>query len=167
MVFKLSTILIASLCALEPVELIPVDAGVEDRGALSTSLFVEQKDLRQNQSFERLYKVEGSEDVYVRKAGGLKAIFRSSQYVNIYGREVPIVPAGTVYVIGASRPELVASMGWLSPSGEDSITEPEQRTQQVKRTHVPAGVRSLRFVEDEGYRRKRLASFVLSSAFKQ
>lgn len=167
MVFKLATILIASLCALEPVELIPVDAGVEDRGVLSTSLFVEQKDLRQNQSFERLYKVEGSEDVYVRKAGGLKAIFRSSQYVNIYGREVPIVPAGTVYVIGAIRPELVASMGGLSPSGEDSITEPEQRTQQVKRTHVPAGVRSLRFVEDEGYRRKRLASFVLSSAFKQ
>lgn len=167
MVFKLATILIASLCALEPVELIPVDAGVEDRGALSTSLFVEQKDLRQNQSFERLYKVEGSEDVYVRKADGLKAIFRSSQYVNIYGREVPIVPAGTVYVIGAIRPELVASMGGLSPSGKDSITEPEQRTQQVKRTHVPAGVRSLRFVEDEGYRRKRLASFVLSSAFKQ
>jgi len=167
MVFKLATILIASLCALEPVELIPVDAGVEDRGALSTSLFVEQKDLRQNQSFERLYKVEGSEDVYVRKAGGLKAIFRSSQYVNIYGREVPIVPAGTVYVIGAIRPELVASMGGLSPSGEDSITEPEQRTQQVKRTHVPVGVRSLRFVEDEGYRRKRLASFLLSSAFKQ
>ncbi|MEE2820095.1 MAG: hypothetical protein VX615_05720 [Planctomycetota bacterium] len=167
MVFKLATILIASLCALEPVELIPVDAGVEDRGALSTSLFVEQKDLRQNQSFERLYKVEGSEDVYVRKAGGLKAIFRSSQYVNIYGREVPIVPAGTVYVIGAIRPGLVASMGGLSPSGEDSIIEPEQRTQQVKRTHVPAGVRSLRFVEDEGYRRKRLASFVLSSAFKQ
>ena len=167
MVFKLTTILIASLCVSDPVELVPVDAGVEDRGALSTSLFVEPKDLRQNQSFERLYKVEGSEDVYVRKAGGLKAIFRSSQYAKIYGREVPIVPAGTVYVIGAIRPELVASMGGLSPSAEDTSTDPEVQTQQVKRTHVPAGVRSLRFVEDEGYRRKRLASFVLMSAFKQ
>ena len=82
MVFKFATILIASLCTLEQVELVPVDAGVEDRGALSTSLFVEPKDLRQNQSFERLYKVEGSDDVYVRKAGGLKAIFRSSHWRN-------------------------------------------------------------------------------------
>ena len=167
MAFKLATILIASLCASDPVELVPVDAGVEERGALSASLFVEPKDLRQHQSFERLYKVEGSEDVYVRKAGGLKAIFRSSQYANIYGREVPIVPAGTVYVIGEIRPELVATMGGLSPSNEEAIPKPEQHKQLVKRTHVPEDFRSLRFVEDEDYRRKRLASFVLTSALKQ
>ena len=167
MAFKLTTILIASLCASDPVELVPVDAGVEDRGALSASLFVEPKDLRQNQSFERLYKVEGSDDVYVRKAGGLKAIFRSSQYANIYGREVPIVPAGTVYIIGEIRPELVAVMGGLSPSKQEAIPKTEQQSQLVKRTHVPQGVRSLRFVEDEEYRRKRLASFVLTSAFNQ
>lgn len=167
MVFKFATILIASLCTLEQVELVPVDAGVEDRGALSTSLFVEPKDLRQNQSFERLYKVEGSDDVYVRKAGGLKAIFRSSQYANLYGREVAIVPAGTVYVIGAIRPELVSRMSGLSPSIEESAPAEEQQVQQKQRIHVPTGVRSLRFVEDEVYRRKRLASFVLMSAFKQ
>ncbi len=163
--------------AQEPVELLPIDAGVEDRGPLSASLFVETKDLRQNQSFERLYKVEGSDDVYVRKAGGLKAIFRSSQYANIHGMEVPIVPAGTVYVIGAIRPELVESMGGLSPTTEDvdvqqTVQQAVQQAQgtqtlQTMRTHVPKGVRSLRFVEDESYRRKRLASFVLSSALSK
>ena len=51
----------------DPVELVPVEGGVADRGSLSGSLRVLPADLRQNQSFEKLYKIVGSDDVYIRQ----------------------------------------------------------------------------------------------------
>ena len=50
-----------------PVELIPVDAGVADRNVLSTSLRIQPQDMRLDQAFERLYRVEGSRN---RASGG-------------------------------------------------------------------------------------------------
>ena len=150
-----------------PYELLPVDAGIEDRGVLQSSFFVETKDLRQNQNFERLYKVAGSTDIYVRQAGGLRAIFRSSAYAPINNTEVPIVPAGTVYCIGEIRPELLQHLGHLQK-------EPEARLLQVNNsaqaptaiTQQPGIRRTIRFIDDIAYRRKRLAGLVLFAAMK-
>ena len=151
----------------EPIELIPVDAGVEDRGALGNSLRVVRTTFQQDHSFEKLYKVAGSEDIYVRKSGGLQAIFRSSEYVPTSSGDVPIVPAGTVYCIGEIRPELIGQLGLLQEPlpDPDSMVQAERvktkiSTPPIVRTEQNDAIR-VQFIEDETYRRRRLASFVL------
>jgi len=148
-----------------PIELIPVDAGVEDRGALSGSLRLEQADMRQDHAFEKLYKVAGSDDIYVRKSGGLSAIFRTSQYVQTPKGEIPIVPAGTVYCIGEIPPELIQQLGTLQKPLPDpeSMVHPE-RVETIS-ARIPIREKTISqtfaFLDDEAYRRERLTSFVL------
>ena len=151
-----------------PVELIPVEGGVADRGSLSDSLRSMPVDLRQNQSFEKLYKIAGSEDVYVRTSGGLHAVFRSSEYMQTKDGEIPLVPAGTVYCIGKLRPEFIAQLGVLqSPRTQETIPETMVQAELVTVLTSPTPikkkpmVRSIEFLENESYRRQRLASFVL------
>jgi hypothetical protein len=151
----------------DPVELIPVDAGVEDRGALSDSLHVERSDMRQDQAFEKLYRIAGSDNVYVRKSGGLSAVFSTSAYVRTPNGDVPIVPAGTVYYIGEIPPELIQQLGVLQEPVE--IPDPPtmiittMATQQKSITLLkePTPHHSIKFLDNETYRRQRLASFVL------
>ncbi len=154
----------------EPPILIPVDAGVADRGSLSTSLRVEQVDFRQDRSFEKLYRVEGSADIYVRKSGGLSAIFRSSEYVETASGDVPIVPAGTVYCIGEIPHSLIQQLGQLQKplsAPETMIQAKLASTSKPEKTKVVAiesTRRTMKFIQNEVYRRKRLASFVLEIA---
>lgn len=149
----------------DPLELIPVDAGIEDRGALSDSFRVEQHNMQQDHAFEKLYKIAGSEDVYVRKSGGLSAVFRTSAYMQTSKGDIPIVPAGTVYYIGEIPPELIEQLGALQePLGTPStLVKAEMATQKnsftTKKKESPR--KSIAFLEDESYRRERLASFVL------
>lgn len=154
----------------DPIELIPVEAGVEDRGALSDSLHVEQTNMRQDHAFEKLYKIAGSDDVYVRKSGGLSAVFRTSAYVQTPRGDVPIVPAGTVYYIGEIPPQLVQQLGELQeplePSSTLIIAEmaiPRVGTLSSKTplTKNKTPRYSIEFLENETYRRQRLTSFVL------
>ena len=148
-----------------PVELIRVEEAVEDRGALSASLRVEPLDLRQDQSFEKLYKVAGSEGVYIRRAGGLRAVFRNPVYVDTSDGSIPLVPAGTVYCIGEVSQRVLMQLGVLIEPinlGEHIVTEEPQVIREPttpKSNFIP--VRTIRFIDDEAYRRQRLASFVL------
>jgi len=149
----------------QPIEFIPVDAGVEDRGVLGESLLSSPVDLRQDQSFEKLYKVKGNDDVYVRKAGGLRAVFRSSHYIDSADGSIAIVPAGTVYCIGEVRPELLRQLGVLvNPevvvSAQEVIAQKPQRMTSLPHTSVTRE-QSIRFFDDEAYRRERLTLFVL------
>ena len=153
----------------DPIKLVPVDAGVEDRGTLSDSLRVVQKDLRLNHSFEQLFKVAGSQDIYIRKAGGLRAVFRNPIYIETARGSIPIVPAGTVYCIGPIRSDLLQQLGYVyevdQPDTQESIYTPpiQQPSIQVPRQEIsiPKRVSTIRFFDDATYRRKRLASFVL------
>jgi hypothetical protein len=154
----------------KPLELIPVDAGVEDRGALSTSLRSIPLDSRQDLSFERLYKVAGSDDVYVRKAGGLYAIFKQSVYVNTKFGEVPVIPAGTVYSIGEIRVDLLGQIGAIAEPNDSDIRVTNNYIEGSPATNYPyvseahrslSGIGLPRFIDDEPYRRARLASLVL------
>lgn len=152
----------------DPIQLIPVDGGVVDRGALSSSLQVQQTGYRQDNSFEKLYRIAGSEDVYVRTSGGLHAVFRSSEYMQTKDGEIPLVPAGTVYCIGKLRPEFIAQLGVLqSPRTQETIPEMMVQAELVTVLTSPTPikkkpmVRSIEFLENESYRRQRLASFVL------
>ncbi len=152
-----------------PVELIPVDAGVADRNVLSTSLRIQPQDMRLDQAFERLYRVEGTRNVYVRRAGGLYAVFRDPLYADTSDGAIPLVPAGTVYCIGSVSPYALGQLGQLAtPSvpeqASNSTAPPRAWTPPPPRPSGPRHLRaSIRFMEDEDYRRQRLASFVLES----
>jgi len=149
----------------EPVELIPVEAGVADRGALSESFHVEPLDLRQDASFEQLYKVEGSEGVFVRKAGGLQAVFKNPDYLDTESGSLPLIPAGTVYSIGRVPTELLGQLATMSePTAPEELIQTELVLKASTRSPiVESGFArgSLRFIDDETYRRERLTSFVL------
>ena len=159
-----------------PVEFIPVEAGVEDRGSLSESLRSAPLDTRQDQSFERLYKIEGSDGVYVRKAGGLYAVFKNSTYIDTEQGLIPIVPAGTVYSIGLVNVALLQQLGTLSQPiipnemvrAEDLLYSPNSipnKSYASVSTALPRNG-SVRFVNDESYRRKRLAMMVLETVLQ-
>jgi len=148
-----------------PPELIPVDAGVEDRGALSSSFSVQLHDLRVDTSFEKLYKIAGSEGVYVRKSGGLTAVFHNSEYVRTHFGEMPVVPAGTVYCIGEIPAHLFLQLTELQ--GEQdipaSMVQPERVVTKKKSSFKPTPIstHTFAFIENEAYRRQRLTAFVL------
>lgn len=173
MYLHLTTLLIASFFSLgisqdEPIELIPVDAGTEDRGSISGSLKVVRTNLQQNQSFEQLFRVAGSKDIYIRKAGGLQAVFRNPVYFGSGDDAIPLVPVGTIYCIGGVRPELLKQLGQLQ-NDEDDFEEWTQKDIPIKRrrqaqqakTSVVSHSKTIQFIDNESYRRKRLASFVL------
>ena len=148
-----------------PVELEPVDGGIADRGSLSGSLRVVPVDLRQNQSFEKLYKVVGSDDVYIRQAGGLRAVFRNPVYIDTASGSIPIVPAGTVYCIGEVTQEVLKQLGILITPDiqfQDSVAPATLEPHQPRRiTPSSAPRNTIKFLDDETYRRTRLALFVL------
>ena len=151
----------------EPVELLPVDSGFEDRSVLSESFKVQQNDMRVDTSFEKLYKVKGSDGIYVRKSGGLHAVFRNPEYLDTTDGAIPLVPAGTVYCIGSVRPELLNQLGGLATPIGLNHSEPAKPTELRIRWTPPAKapantiIRTIKFIDDEGYRRQRLTAFVL------
>lgn len=83
-------------------ELEPVDQGVADLTDLSVSLRVVNPMLREPSGFSRLYQVRGMADAYVRANGALYAVFPRSAYALSQSGQVPVVPAGTVFAIGAA-----------------------------------------------------------------
>ena len=154
-----------------PIELTPVDAGVEDRTVLSESLRLEPYDMRENQSFEQLFRVEGSPEIYVRRAGSLHAVFRDPLYVETVGESVPLVPTGTIYCIGEVTRHVLDQLGVIA-SGENATVAEMSSEKEIAKwnpiapaiTHAP--LNSIRFLDDEGYRRRRLASFVLEMSYR-
>lgn len=159
------SIAVAAVQQDNPVELIPVDGGVADRGSLSDSLRSLPVDLRQNQSFEKLYRVVGSDGVYVRQAGGLRAVFKNSAYIDHATGSIPIVPAGTVYCIGEVTQDVLRQLGALI-TPEDQLQELQQSSgadpfnpRRITASRAPRN--TIQFLDDESYRRQRLAMFVL------
>ena len=96
--------------ALTPVsedELSQVEPGVGDLGPLSISLREMQPDLRQPVGFDAVYRVPGREDLLMRASGGLYAVFPRSIYADTPSGEVPLVPYGTTFYIGAPDPMML------------------------------------------------------------
>ena len=138
------------------------------------SLKVVRTSLQQNQSFEQLFRVAGSKDIYIRKAGGLRAVFRNPAYLGSGDNAIPLIPAGTIYCIGGVRPELLKQLGHLQK--EDSEIEawvqediPIKRKRQSSNRipKVAPMSKTIKFIDNESYRRKRLTSFVLDIVLLQ
>ncbi len=154
------------------VELTPVDAGVEDVNGLSESLILEPFDMRDNQSFEQLFRVKGSPEIYVRRAGSLHAVFRDPHYLETIGGSIPLVPAGTIYCIGEVTQDVLHQLGVIA-RGELTLKNEQVSNEQVAaRNPTPptishAPLHTIRFLDDSQYRRQRLASFVLEIYIQQ
>jgi len=90
-----------------------VDAGREDVGPLATSLRADPVDQRLPTGFDRVYRVPGSESLFMRGNGALFAVFEES----VYRRSGAVLPPGTVFHIG--MPDLRPSeYGLGHPPGE-------------------------------------------------
>ncbi len=81
-------------------ELEIVDAGSEDVGPLGASLRKTATDPRMPTGFQRVYRVPGEDDKFMRGNGALFAVFPASVYQRTPRGFLPTTPAGTVYRIG-------------------------------------------------------------------
>ncbi len=86
-----------------PDPLVPMDAGIADLNALSSSLRVMQPDTTPSPvAFSKVYRVPGDPNHLMRGNGALFAIFPYSEYRTVKKRgRVPILPAATIFRIGS------------------------------------------------------------------
>lgn len=98
-------------------ELKAVEENVGDLGPLSRSLRVLGADLRQPANFDRVYRISGTDERFMRINGGLYAVFERSLYVPSEDGLVPLIPGGTVFYIG--RPSFLRDVE--QPASQEKI----------------------------------------------
>ncbi len=102
--------------AIQPAPLRPVDQAVADRHALSVSLREVQGGLRVPDDFSEVFPVPGYDDLFMRAAGSIHAVFPKSTYVPRRGVLVALVPDNTVHYIGRpSASDIAAWHGAAAP----------------------------------------------------
>lgn len=84
-----------------PYQLEIVDPGMADISPLSTSLRQLDHGLAIPTDFEHVYRLPGDRDRFVRADGALFAVFPQSEYAPTRFGDVPLIPANTVFYIGA------------------------------------------------------------------
>lgn len=163
-----------------------LDQGVSDIGPLGTSLRQIDPGLHQPGSFERVERVPGHDDLLMRVAGGLYAVFPQSQYAATAEGLLPVVPNNTIFYIGKpdflthdvsprSLDELMGIRDRVNGSAlhtkmarDDAAHHPHMNTGEISgrnRSHGDARngrdleddtLRPATIAEDTGYRRHRL-----------
>jgi len=78
----------------------PLDAGIEDIDSLRTSLRLLPPVMRHDTAFEHVYQSPLDPNQHYRVAGGLYAVFTSSEYAATPFGAVPVYPAGVEFHIG-------------------------------------------------------------------
>ena len=102
--------------AIQPATLQPVDQAVADRHALSVSLREVEGGLRVPDDFSDVFPVPGHDDLFMRAAGSIHAVFPKSTYARRRGMLVPLVPDNTVLYIGRpSESDIAAWYGDALP----------------------------------------------------
>lgn len=140
----------------EPARAKRVDAGHADVSPLDTSLRQVSTDLRVDDNFQGVFEVPGNADQMMRSAGGINAVFSRSDYVATGGGLMPVIPAGTVFYIGAPPTKALAG-------GHGGASGPDLRVYTAVRvggegSDVPLAARGEvgpvkpSTVDDEGYR---------------
>lgn len=166
---------LAWLASAQPV-LRPVEQGVEDRTATSTSQRVVQRDLRSPAGFDRLYRIEGRitdpawiragvrEGMYARVQGGVVAVFPQSAYRQLGpGRTLVEVPASTQFLMGDTQ----RMLGLAPAEGQSNLPAPvalqlDQRVDMSAGMESPVVTREIApsIWNDESYRRLRIAAIL-------
>ena len=119
-------------------ELKAVEEKVGDLGPLSRSLRVLGADLRQPANFDRVYRISGTDDRFIRINGGLYAVFERSLYVPSEDGLVPLIPGGTVFYIG--RPSFLRDVE--QPASQEKIGLLDKRSHSNRLDTRNLGVRS-------------------------
>jgi hypothetical protein len=88
--------------------LTPVEQGVSDVGALSTSLRLMNPGIRAPSGFDQVYRAPGRSNMLMRIEGGLTAVFPESVYVPTgQGGTYAAIPPGTTFYIGLPQSGLM------------------------------------------------------------
>lgn len=131
----------------QQIRLIPSEAMVADRGALSESLRVQAADLRLPSGFSTVYEVEQRPDVLVRGDGAIYAVFPQGDYALAMRDKRPVVqtlvPAGTMFYIG--EPDwrrvwlpglrgMMPRLALVSPEEQQAKTPPASAVHRVEPT---------------------------------
>ncbi|MDG2291605.1 MAG: hypothetical protein P8L37_03025 [Phycisphaerales bacterium] len=157
-------------------DMVPVDAFVGDSTVLSTSLFGIQYGLQQSAQFEQLMQSQIHGGQYVRRAGGLYAMFPASTYQPTASGYVPTIPPGTVFHIGGLPPTQAQGPSVQDPSRMSSDRHSHRNDYRdlegvasspiVNVPVVPDAEEEsveIRFIADEAYRRRTIQSLVWRS----
>jgi hypothetical protein len=90
-----------------------VEPGRSDLGNLALESRLEPVELRLTQGFESLWRGGGSsgQTWFARRDGGITAVFERSDYAMTPGGMVPVIPAGTTFVIGEPNSILARRLG--------------------------------------------------------
>lgn len=81
-----------------------VEEGVTDYEPSRLGMRVVNPDYRLDTGFDHIYRVEGRDDLFARRHGGVTAVFpRSVYYRTRRGVEYTVIPAGTVFYISDAR----------------------------------------------------------------
>lgn len=142
-----------------------VDPNVGDRGPLATSFREASLDLRQPTNFDRVYRVPGNEERFMRASGALYAVFPRSIYVQTRSGSIATIPDGTVFYIGAPS-FLNASPSERAPSRalamrQENLYRVENRIDSTADSLDPARGRRLHPVPGRAHRfsnQERVAS---------
>jgi hypothetical protein len=149
-----------------------VEQGVEDIGPLGQSLETPMLDLRVPTGFERVYLAPDGSGNLMRINGALHAVFPRSEYIATQWGAMPVVPAGTVFHLGAPREWTIDANGVATdrataPMGASPLrvsnridtsvggADPAQSLRSEVASHTPPTV-----MTDEAYRRARMASIL-------
>lgn len=136
----------------------PIDQGLADRNPLGTSLRSLPQTIDAGRSFGRIYADPRRPGRYLRRQGGLSAVFPQSVYVGESADGIPIVPPGTVFELGwegsaaaTPSPRTDAPPKELVPPGENRLDPsthlaPGRRWKQ-DRHRIPTGDREFEGVE--------------------
>ncbi len=143
--------------AIDMGDLIPVAAGEDGDPGRARSIDP-RVSLRVDDSFAGTYSVRGT-DFFARRAGGLYAVYPRGEYVRYAGRDVAVVPAGTVYTIGET--DISRTYGSERPAAQEpsraSSGHSAARSVSITRELPPErDAQGSRILRDPEYRSKRL-----------
>ena len=141
-IFRIAVVslLMLSQAASGQQELNSVEANVGDLGPLSRSLRSLGADLRQPTNFDRVYRVPGQDDRFMRINGGLYAVFERSLYAPTRDGIVSLIPGGTVFYIG--RPSFLRDVEQESVEEENGMLDKRSHSNRLDTRTGPRSAES-------------------------
>ena len=135
-----------------------IEAGVEDANPFAASFRSQMADFRQPTGFDRVYRVGGLDDRFMRAQGGLYAVFPRSVYATTREGEVAVIPPSATFYVGR------AAMDQLVETTQVDRALRERPLATDERALPPAAYRAIRPLVDGASRRSKRYGLVSRAA---
>lgn len=125
----------------------PIDQGIADRGPDAISLRHVDIDLREDNEFDRVYTAPGRSDLLMRRRGAITAVFPESVYARRKGGMIPVIPPGTIFLIGLpveNDPAFPMTVG-AAPSAREGSESADRRNSAPLSAPIDARISSAIF----------------------